>query len=218
MKGPRVASHAASTYVPGARYRGLQGKVVDWVEHQFEEGVLYIQVRFRDKTELSWRESVAFCSNTVDEIFSFTGTLSQDGKSFTGTYTTTFTPPDMAPGDSGTLQASVSGTATGTYSAQVAPQLGGTSYPITFSLTQNSDGSVTGSGMVSNMSCVGTFTLTNSSTNPSFAVGGAFHVGAVVGSNTMYLDGVPNGDGTYAIDFYAPAPCAVILDGTATKK
>jgi hypothetical protein len=53
MKKPRVASHAASNYVPGARYRGLQGKVVDWVEHQFEEGVLYIHVRSADKTELS---------------------------------------------------------------------------------------------------------------------------------------------------------------------
>jgi hypothetical protein len=30
MKKPRVASHVTSNYVPGARYRGLQGKVVDW--------------------------------------------------------------------------------------------------------------------------------------------------------------------------------------------
>jgi hypothetical protein len=26
--------------VPGRRYRGLHGKVVDWVEHKFEEGDL----------------------------------------------------------------------------------------------------------------------------------------------------------------------------------
>jgi hypothetical protein len=33
----------------------VQGKVVHWVEHSFEEGLLYIHVRFTDKTELSWR-------------------------------------------------------------------------------------------------------------------------------------------------------------------
>jgi hypothetical protein len=33
----------------------VHGKVVDWVEHKFEEGLLNIQVRFADKTELCWR-------------------------------------------------------------------------------------------------------------------------------------------------------------------
>jgi len=33
----------------------VHGKVVEWVEHKFEEGSLYIHVRFTDKTELSWR-------------------------------------------------------------------------------------------------------------------------------------------------------------------
>ena len=66
MKKPRVAAHAASNYVPNARYRGLQGKVVDWVEHQFEEGVLYIQVRFTDKTELSWRVSTRMTIEEAD--------------------------------------------------------------------------------------------------------------------------------------------------------
>jgi hypothetical protein len=42
-------------FVPGRQYRGLRGKVVDWVEHKFEEGLLYIHVRFSDKTELCWR-------------------------------------------------------------------------------------------------------------------------------------------------------------------
>lgn len=41
--------------VPGRRYRGIHGKVVDWVEHKFEEGLLYLHVRFTDKTELCWR-------------------------------------------------------------------------------------------------------------------------------------------------------------------
>ena len=39
----------------GKQYRGVHGKVIDWVEHAFEEGALYLHVRFTDKTELSWR-------------------------------------------------------------------------------------------------------------------------------------------------------------------
>jgi hypothetical protein len=27
---------------------------VDWAEHVFEEGMMYVRVRFRDKTELCW--------------------------------------------------------------------------------------------------------------------------------------------------------------------
>ena len=42
-------------FVPGRQYRGLHGKVVEWVEHRFEEHELYIHVRFTDKTELCWR-------------------------------------------------------------------------------------------------------------------------------------------------------------------
>jgi hypothetical protein len=66
MKKPRVAYHVASKYVPGIRYRGLQGKVVDWVEHRFEEGVLYIHVRFIDKTEVSWRVSTRMTIEEAD--------------------------------------------------------------------------------------------------------------------------------------------------------
>ena len=43
-----------------------KGKVVDWVEHQFEEGVLYINVRFTDKTELSWRVSARITIEEAD--------------------------------------------------------------------------------------------------------------------------------------------------------
>jgi hypothetical protein len=39
---------------PGKQYPGLHGKVVDWAEHVFEEGMLYVRVRFTDKTELCW--------------------------------------------------------------------------------------------------------------------------------------------------------------------
>lgn len=38
----------------GKRYPGLYGKVVDWVEHEFTEGSLYIHVRFQDRTELTY--------------------------------------------------------------------------------------------------------------------------------------------------------------------
>jgi hypothetical protein len=39
---------------PGSRYPGVHGKIVDWAEHIFEEGMLYVRVRFTDKTELCW--------------------------------------------------------------------------------------------------------------------------------------------------------------------
>jgi hypothetical protein len=55
MKKSHLPSEAFSKFVPGRRYRGVQGKVEHWVEHSFEEGLLYIHVRFTDKTELSWR-------------------------------------------------------------------------------------------------------------------------------------------------------------------
>jgi hypothetical protein len=53
MKKSHFPSAAVRKFVPGRRYRGVQGKVVHWVEHRFEEGLLYIHVRFTDKTELS---------------------------------------------------------------------------------------------------------------------------------------------------------------------
>jgi len=46
---------ATAKLLPRHKYQGLRGKVVEWVEHRFEEGLLYIQVRFADKTELCWR-------------------------------------------------------------------------------------------------------------------------------------------------------------------
>ena len=39
---------------PGKQYPGLRGKIVEWAEHAFEEGMLYVRVRFTDKTELCW--------------------------------------------------------------------------------------------------------------------------------------------------------------------
>jgi len=36
------------------QYPGLRGRLVDWVEHEFSEGSLYIHVRFQDRTELTY--------------------------------------------------------------------------------------------------------------------------------------------------------------------
>ncbi len=40
--------------VRGKQFPGVRGKVVDWVEHKFEEGMLYIHIRFQDRTELTY--------------------------------------------------------------------------------------------------------------------------------------------------------------------
>jgi hypothetical protein len=40
--------------VHGQQYARAHGKVVDWVEHKFEQGILFIDVQFVDKTALSW--------------------------------------------------------------------------------------------------------------------------------------------------------------------
>ena len=53
-KGKTRATPDARKRVPGKQYPGVRGKVVDWAEHVFEEGMLYIRVRFTDKTELCW--------------------------------------------------------------------------------------------------------------------------------------------------------------------
>jgi hypothetical protein len=39
---------------PGKQYPGVRGKIVDWAEHAFEEGMLYVRIRFSDQTELCW--------------------------------------------------------------------------------------------------------------------------------------------------------------------
>ena len=38
----------------GRQYLGVKGKVVDWIEHTFEEERLYIHVRFLDQTEVAF--------------------------------------------------------------------------------------------------------------------------------------------------------------------
>jgi len=38
-------------------YRGIRGKIVDRVEHAFEDGLLSLHVHFTDRTELCWEIS-----------------------------------------------------------------------------------------------------------------------------------------------------------------
>ena len=38
----------------GKQYPGIHGKVVDFIDHKFEEDLLYIHVRFMDKTEVTF--------------------------------------------------------------------------------------------------------------------------------------------------------------------
>jgi hypothetical protein len=47
-------------------YRGLRRKVVEQVEHEFEEGVLFLHIRFTDKTELCWQISTRLIIEKAD--------------------------------------------------------------------------------------------------------------------------------------------------------
>jgi hypothetical protein len=48
----------------GKQYPGIKGKVVNWADHAFEEGILYVRIRFTDNTELCWRIT---CSTLLEE-------------------------------------------------------------------------------------------------------------------------------------------------------
>lgn len=54
------------TGAPGKQYPGVHGKVVDWAEHKFEDGMLFIHVRFTDKTELCWTIRTASVLQVAD--------------------------------------------------------------------------------------------------------------------------------------------------------
>jgi hypothetical protein len=63
----------------GRRYPGIHGKVVDWVDHEFEEDVLYVRIRFTDKTELCWRIGTAIMIEEADLSDWKTGNFKQLG-------------------------------------------------------------------------------------------------------------------------------------------
>jgi hypothetical protein len=64
MRKQKSTSPDSRSFTPGHRYPGLHGKVVDWVEHKFEGGLLYLHVRFTEKTELCQRISTR---TTIEE-------------------------------------------------------------------------------------------------------------------------------------------------------
>ena len=66
MRKQKPTSSDSRSFIPGRRYPGLRRKVVDWVEHKFEEGLLYLHVRFTDKTELCWRISTRMTIEEAD--------------------------------------------------------------------------------------------------------------------------------------------------------
>ena len=53
LKG--VVHDLPGRFDPTRAYRGLRGKIVEQVEHEFEEGMLFLHIRFTDKTELCWQ-------------------------------------------------------------------------------------------------------------------------------------------------------------------
>ena len=66
MRKQKPTNPGSRSFTPGRRYPGLRGKVVGWVEHRFEEGLLYLHVRFTDKTELCWRISTRMTIEEAD--------------------------------------------------------------------------------------------------------------------------------------------------------
>lgn len=50
----------------GKKYPGVNGKVVEFAEHSFAEGRLFIRVRFQDKTELCWQIDCALTLRMAD--------------------------------------------------------------------------------------------------------------------------------------------------------
>jgi hypothetical protein len=48
-------SPSAGKRAPGSQYPGVRGKVVAYAEHAFDDGMLYVRVRFTDQTELCWK-------------------------------------------------------------------------------------------------------------------------------------------------------------------
>jgi hypothetical protein len=55
MKNHKAKLPERGIPAPRGHYPGLQGKVVDWAAHRFEEGgLLFLRVHFTDHTELCW--------------------------------------------------------------------------------------------------------------------------------------------------------------------
>jgi hypothetical protein len=54
-KRKALATRKARLRSPGRRYPGVNGKVVDYISHSFDDGTLCVNVCFKDKTLFSLR-------------------------------------------------------------------------------------------------------------------------------------------------------------------
>ena len=101
-----------------------------------------------------------------------TGTLSTDGKSITGSYT-----ESGSITDAGTFTASVVVPVSGTYSGSLtSPNPSFSPFPVTATITEATDGTLTGTASISNSPCVGTLTFANGGAENNYVIGGAFQV------------------------------------------
>jgi hypothetical protein len=57
------------------RHREIHGKIVDWVDHSFEEGSLFVSIRFTDKTDFSLRFIPTILTDSIDLSDIRTGNL-----------------------------------------------------------------------------------------------------------------------------------------------
>lgn len=48
------------------KYREIHGKVVDWISHSIEDNSLYVNVRFKDKTQFSLRFIPQIATHYID--------------------------------------------------------------------------------------------------------------------------------------------------------
>ena len=67
----------------GTQYPGVRGKVVEFMDHSFAEGHLFISVRFQDHTEVCWRVDCALILRGAD-LADWTGGNFRKIKTFVG--------------------------------------------------------------------------------------------------------------------------------------
>ena len=76
-KRKAIAHPLPTTLDPTRAYRGIRGKIVDQVQHGFEEGTLFLHIRFTDKTELCWQITTRMTIEKADLADWKTGNLKQ---------------------------------------------------------------------------------------------------------------------------------------------
>lgn len=138
-------------------------------------------------------------NNSPIGTIAVTGTLSMDGKSISGKYSSTYT-NGMAP-DAGNFTANLVKPITGNYSGSLTSASTAQSFPVSASLTEASDGTISGTAVISNSACASTITWTAIGTDHSFAIGGGFHLWSLGSTGSVSADVIPNGDGTYSVSY-----------------